>query len=43
MQTVFTAHCGALMLVFFYGGMRPLLEQGWVDTVHRQISHVEVP
>ena len=40
MQTVFTAHCGALMLVFFYGGMKPLLEQGRVELVRPPVGEV---
>lgn len=36
-------HCGALMLMFFYRWMRPLLDSGRVETVHAPVGEISNP
>ncbi len=34
-------HCGALMQMFFYRWMRPLIENGFVDSVHFSLEEIK--
>ncbi len=36
-------HCGALMLMFFYRWMRPMLDSGRIETVHAPMGEISHP